>query len=193
MTVTSRNAVPMLPMQLARSFADRTECPVMRYLADAQFFGLEGLWQKLCAGQLPARCNKQWYFETFCGVSASKFSSRGLESLGPDAGIVDHLNGFVKPYDVLALMTVLPLTKTLFDKTAIRTVGGTRHLLLLSPEHTVAVSQVLNLLRETYHEVVYLARLNLNGPAIGAQRPGGRAEFIDASLRSSLKFFNAGE
>jgi hypothetical protein len=43
MTVTSRHAVPVIPMQLARSFAERTECPVMRYLADAQFFGLCGL------------------------------------------------------------------------------------------------------------------------------------------------------
>jgi inosine-uridine nucleoside N-ribohydrolase len=43
MSVVSRHAVPLLPMQLARSFAERTECPVMRYLADAQFFGLCGL------------------------------------------------------------------------------------------------------------------------------------------------------
>lgn len=62
MTVTSRAAVPMLPMQLARSFADRTKCPLMCYLANAQFSGLEGLWAKLCAGKLPARCDKRWYF-----------------------------------------------------------------------------------------------------------------------------------
>ena len=59
MTVTSRHAVPMLPMQLARSFAERTSCPVLRYLAAAQFLGLEGLWQRLCAGKLPERCTKQ--------------------------------------------------------------------------------------------------------------------------------------
>jgi hypothetical protein len=46
-------------MQLARSFAERTDCPVMRYLADAQFLGLAGLWRKLCAGAMPARCTKQ--------------------------------------------------------------------------------------------------------------------------------------
>ena len=59
MTVTSRHAVPMLPMQLARSFAERTSCPVLRYLSAAQFLGLEGLWQRLCAGKLPERCTKQ--------------------------------------------------------------------------------------------------------------------------------------
>jgi hypothetical protein len=59
LTVVSRHAVPLLPMQLARSFAERTDCPVMRYLADAQFLGLVGLWQKLCAGLLPPRCTKQ--------------------------------------------------------------------------------------------------------------------------------------
>jgi hypothetical protein len=31
----------------------------MRYLADAQVLGLKGLWQKLCEGELPARCTKQ--------------------------------------------------------------------------------------------------------------------------------------
>ncbi|KAJ1621397.1 hypothetical protein T492DRAFT_887047 [Pavlovales sp. CCMP2436] len=56
MVVTSRHAVPMMPMQ---SFATRTNCPVLLYLADAQFLGLEGLWRRLCAGELPARCTKQ--------------------------------------------------------------------------------------------------------------------------------------
>lgn len=51
MNVISRHAVPVLPMQLAKSFAIRTSCPVMRYLADAQFLGLDGLWQNLCTGR----------------------------------------------------------------------------------------------------------------------------------------------
>lgn len=73
MTVTSRFAVPLLPMQLAKSFATRTSCPVMRYLADAQSLGLEGLWVKLCEGRLPARCTKQ--------VRARAGSLQGLNSL----------------------------------------------------------------------------------------------------------------
>lgn len=93
MTVTSRFAVPLLPMQLARSFAERTNCPVMAYLAAAQSLGLEGLWQKLCLGALPSRCNKQWYFETFCGVDAALFAQSGYEELGMDANIARCLNG----------------------------------------------------------------------------------------------------
>ena len=99
LTVVSRMAVPMLPMQLAKSFAVRTQCQVMSYLADAQFLGLEGLWQKLCEGTLPPRCTKQWYFETFCGVSADDFRQFGYERLQRDDNIIRMLNGFVKPYD----------------------------------------------------------------------------------------------
>ena len=71
----------------------------MRYLASAQFLGLVGLWQKLCAGLLPARCSKEWYFATFCGVPESKFDPVTHGSLTGDAPIVNFLNGFVKPYD----------------------------------------------------------------------------------------------
>jgi hypothetical protein len=97
--VVSRFAVPLLPMRLARSFATRTDCPVMRYLADAQSLGLVGLWQRLCAGQLPARCSKAWFFETFCNVSPADFQRLDASgALGPAVDIRAHLNGFVKPY-----------------------------------------------------------------------------------------------
>ena len=66
-------------------------------MAQAQFLGLEGLWKKLVEGKLPARCTKQWYFETFCGVSAAEFEQRGLSRLGAEVDIISHLNGFVKP------------------------------------------------------------------------------------------------
>ena len=98
MTVTSRHAVPVIPMQLARSFAERTDCPVMRYLADAQFLGLAGLWKRLCAGALPARCTKLWYFETFCGADAETFARRHFDELDASADIVPFLDGTVKPY-----------------------------------------------------------------------------------------------
>jgi hypothetical protein len=93
MTVTSRMAVPLLPMQLARSFMERKPCPVMTYLANAQFLGLEGLWQKLCEGKLPARCTKAWFFETFCGVAADQFAAEGYASLDNTANIAEYLNG----------------------------------------------------------------------------------------------------
>ena len=102
LTVVSRFAVPMLPMQLARSFAERTANPLLRYLASAQFLGLEGLWRKLCEGKLPARCSKQWYFETFCGVSEAQFARGRFDELGPGDRIRQHLDGYVKPYGARA-------------------------------------------------------------------------------------------
>ena len=91
--VVGRDAVPRIPMQLARSFARRTACPIMRYLEHAQFEGLVGLWQKLCAGELPQRCTKQWYFETFCGVGAATFAERGHDAMGPGDDIINFLDG----------------------------------------------------------------------------------------------------
>jgi len=142
-------------MQLARSFAERTNCPVMRYLADAQFFGLVGLWNKLCAGQLPARCSKQWFFETFCGENAATFASCGRVALDERTDINTYLTGHVKPYDVLALMTVLPLTEALFSRPA--TSAPETALLLLTAQNAVPVEDILNLLRDTYHEVVLIS------------------------------------
>ncbi|KAG8460936.1 hypothetical protein KFE25_010687 [Diacronema lutheri] len=169
LTVVSRMAVPILPMQLAKSFAVRTHCPVMTYLADAQFLGLEGLWQKLCDGKLPARCTKQWYFETFCGVGADDFAQRGYASLHKDDNINQMLNGFVKPYDVIALMAVLPLTRACFahDAAAHYVSGGATHTLLLDEAHMIDVKHVLKLLRNTFIEVVVATRAQ---QAINAKR-----------------------
>ena len=48
LVVTSRHAVPMLPMQLARSFAERSDSQILHYLAKAQFLGLEGAHHRRC-------------------------------------------------------------------------------------------------------------------------------------------------
>jgi hypothetical protein len=89
-----------LPPGAPPSFAERTPCPVIHYLAQAQFPGLIGLWQKLCAGKLPARCDKQWFFATFCGVPEAKFNALGLESeLNGSTDILPHLNGCGRRFD----------------------------------------------------------------------------------------------
>lgn len=126
----------------------------MRYLADAQFLGLRGLWVRLCAGGLPERCSKLWYFTTFCGVDAATFVRLGLDALGADEDIVARLDGIVKPYDVIALMTVLPQTRDLFSRDAIFEYRGCEHLLLLEPTHALTSGPVVTLLREIYCEVV---------------------------------------
>merc|ERR1712039_354412 len=125
-------------MSLAASFAEGTACPVMRYLNRAQYLGLVGLWDRLCNGELPERCSKLWFFSCFCGVDAAAFEVRGLSQLGHDADIKTYLSGGVtRPYDVVALMTVLPRTASLFPEAAEREVKGVRHLLLMDPEFAI--------------------------------------------------------
>ncbi|KAG8462619.1 hypothetical protein KFE25_004595 [Diacronema lutheri] len=182
MSVVSRDAVPLLPMQLARSFALRTKSEVLRYLANAQFLGLAGLWKKLCAGQLPARCNKAWYFATFCGIDGAEFERRALCELDESADVLGYLNGFVKPYDVIAAMTVLPTTAGWFSPAAEVMVNGTAHRLLLRAEHAIDVRSVHNLLRETYHSValldadpLLLRRVSLRSRLLGSRARAGAA------------------
>ncbi|KAG8462644.1 hypothetical protein KFE25_004620 [Diacronema lutheri] len=182
MSVVSRDAVPLLPMQLARSFAVRTKSEVLRYLANAQFLGLAGLWKKLCAGQLPARCDKAWYFATFCGVDGAEFERRALCELDEGADVLGYLNGFVKPYDVIAAMTVLPTTAGWFSPAAEVMVNGTAHRLLLRAEHAIDVRSVHNLLRETYHSValldadpLLLRRVSLRSRLLGSRARAGAA------------------
>ena len=66
------------------------------------------LWGKVCAGGvLPPRCDRAWFFATFCGVGAAEFRERGHAALSAgNCDIAEHLNGAVKPYDVVAFMTV---------------------------------------------------------------------------------------
>mmetsp|Transcript_77578 Transcript_77578/g.251162 ORF Transcript_77578/g.251162 Transcript_77578/m.251162 type:complete len:168 (+) Transcript_77578:420-923(+) len=114
MTVTNRKAVPEIPLNLAASVAEGSHCALMQYLSRAQFFGLVGLWHRLCENDLPARCTKQWFFETFCGVDADRFIAGKFDRLDRSDDIQAHLNGTVRPYDVIACMTVLPQTKNIF-------------------------------------------------------------------------------
>lgn len=114
MKVTSRTSVPLIPMQLAKSFANRTECPIMKYLAVAQSEGLVDLWHTLCSGGLPERCTKSWYFETFCGYTQEMAMEEGVEGMEESIDIRELLAGYVKPYDVVALMTVLPHSRSNF-------------------------------------------------------------------------------
>ena len=78
MNVISRDAVPMIPMQLARSFhEEQPDNTLFKYLYQVQTDGLIGvwgqllanwyvtehslvqLWRKVCRGQVPERCDKK--------------------------------------------------------------------------------------------------------------------------------------
>lgn len=93
MTITSRHAVPLVPMKVEHDFAEESDDAMLGYLHDAQILGLLGLWKKLCAGRLPARCDKRWFFKTFCGVDDKGVDQSFLDKLDASANIRVHLNG----------------------------------------------------------------------------------------------------
>lgn len=159
MHVVSRNAVPSIRMSLAEEFADdHRDNVVMRYLYDAQKLGLVGLWGAVCAKTLPPRCSKEWYFTTFCGVSKVEWEGkRGqqLERLGAATDIAPMLQGTVKPYDVVAFMSLLPDARRIFDfDRAAKRVNGTVHHFFLTTEQTVPLQQVEDFLSSIYSGAV---------------------------------------
>lgn len=179
MSVVSRNAVPNLPMGLARDFAAREpHNPVMRYLVNAQELGLIGLWRKLCEGHLPPRCSKQWYFSTFCAVDAATFEERSYDRLGADVPIRDYLNGHVKPYDVCALLLALEESSFRLAPRLVHAHGCT-HRMYLEDSNTVPLEHVAELLRTIFCEVVQLGResdVPASSPADGEGRvPNGES------------------
>merc|ERR1719291_523983 len=94
MSIISRLAVPDLPMHLIEWYKNLSpESPVFSYLLSAQQLGLVGLWANLCSGKLPPRCDKLWYFRTFCGVDEEEFVSRELDQLDASVDITPYLKG----------------------------------------------------------------------------------------------------
>lgn len=75
-------------------------------------------------------------------------------------------------------MTVLPQTQALFPWPALRTSAGTDKLLMLTAADAISSSEVLNLLRDTYHEVVL--------KTLGA-RVGGAGVSLEAGRRLRLR------
>lgn len=147
LTVVSRLAVPLVPMQLATSFAMASNCPIMKYLDDAQRLGLKGLWVRVCAGELPGRCSKAWFFQSFCGLDEPSARRLGLFDFGADDDITSYLNGYVKPYDVVALMTAL-------ERFPFPPPDAQGRRLLLTAGDTIATQHVVRLLRDTYNAVI---------------------------------------
>jgi len=88
---------------------------IMSYLYNAQTRGLIGLWSKVCRGSLPSRCNKRWFFTSFCGVTGAEFDSKSLRDLDEGDDIEPWLQGTIKPYDVVSFMTLLDDARNVFD------------------------------------------------------------------------------
>lgn len=181
--VVSRHAVPMVPMQLARSFADRAEASsVMRYLADAQYLGLCALWGRVCRAEVPARCTREWFWETF----GSPDTAAMVTELGEHDNVRDYLSGAIKPYDVVAVMLALPTHEHLLAGRGTAVVrNGVEHRLLMKTADLVPVAEVLALLRETYNHVLALSgEATPQISSLSAQAPVVRPGALDAAPRA---------
>lgn len=161
MTVTSRDAVPLVPMEIEHIALRESRDAMLGYLYDAQILGLQGLWRNLCAGKLPARCDKWWFFKTFCDVDGMVFKEQCLEELDASADIRVCLRGSVKPYDVVAVMACLPETEASIPATrasmhVVAAADGrlVLHRLLLQESDAPAPATVATFLRQVYGDVV---------------------------------------
>jgi len=106
-------------------------------------------------------------------VDEAQFRKRNLDSLDATADIREHLNGFVKPYDVVTLMTLLPSTAPLFAFEDARVDHlGTAHLLLLSTAQAVAMGHVVKLLRVAYHDAVAICAPSIRTPMTTVSHAG---------------------
>lgn len=124
-----------------------------------------GLWQRVCDCTLPARCTKQWYYSAFCGISAENYErQKGELDDETVSTIARRLEGTVKPYDVVALMTLLPKAREIFDFEKSRHVikhkrypcsGEYReieHFFFLHKEHAPSASSVEQQLSSTFKQ-----------------------------------------
>ena len=90
-----------------------TGSPIGDRLQKAQRKTIEALWVRACAAEgsavragLPARCNRQWFCNTFC-------NGLGTERTG-DESIWDCIQQF-NMYDPLALVAAIPKLQHIFE------------------------------------------------------------------------------
>ena len=111
-----------------------TGSPIGKHLQSAQRRSIEQLWRRACAPDesevragLPARCNKEWFCDTFCNG----------EGKGRDGGqsIWDVIVSF-NMYDPLALVAALPTLSHLFEYDELVVGGVTHRVVGSSAQHT---------------------------------------------------------
>ena len=148
LVVVSRNAVPMVPGSIASKHArDAVVSPLMEYVSNAQLLGLKGLWQRLCAGMLPPRCTKRWFFQTFCSTACAAVDFDALDT----ADDISHLlDGSVKPYDVVAVLAAIPKTMAMFPQALVVESGGVLHRMYATDQHAPSLSYLVTVLDAAY-------------------------------------------
>ncbi|KAJ1631199.1 hypothetical protein T492DRAFT_839397 [Pavlovales sp. CCMP2436] len=68
--------------------------------------GLARLWKRVCRGEVPDR-DRKWFFRAFCAVGAAEFERKNYNRLSEYFPIERRLDGWVKPYDTVAILCAL--------------------------------------------------------------------------------------
>jgi len=144
LTVYQRDAVPLLPMSLAKGLAlDHPDDPIMRLLVDSQEVGLvERVWAVGVCGAKPWRPDgRRWFFTTFGGVSEAAYDAdpEPYERLGAADDVRPYLNGCIKPYDVCALLMGMPWVAERLSATVVPHVEAGLHRFYQNTEHADAM------------------------------------------------------
>jgi hypothetical protein len=108
--------------------------PVAMRMRESERTAKEGLYRKAISQGadrqgLPARCDRQWFSETFCAHA-------DLSSVGPDQSVWPHIITSVV-YDALALLSAHPTTLDAFFEVGVKEVGGVKHCVVgLNKDHS---------------------------------------------------------
>ena len=149
LVILSRHAAYKCPMP--RSIYDDmagTGHPIGKRLQATQRASIEALWRRAASPAddaaarmgLPARCDKAWFCNTFCGGA-------GLER-GRDDAVWDLLVSF-NMYDPMALMASVPRIRQHFFVETIKRVRGTDHVVIgTSAEQPGVADDKVDALRE---------------------------------------------
>lgn len=161
LSIYSREAVPKLPMALAKSLlAANPEDALMRFLVEAQERGLvDRVWKGV------AQQRKRWFFTTFCGVSDADFDADpSFEAMNLESDIRPFLSGHVKPYDVCAIMLALPDAQERFALSPHVINSGSENLQIFQdPEHMIELRHVEVLLRSAFTWACHTAKAQKKG------------------------------
>lgn len=102
-------------------------CVIGKHLQSRQQQSIQELWSRTVGTErfgLPARCDKQWFCDTFCG------GSEEVMKRGCDDSIWDLVETF-NMYDTLALLACIPsLEEQLFSPVRCHVRGGVQHLVI---------------------------------------------------------------
>jgi hypothetical protein len=137
MTVLSRHSA--IAAKVPRSVYDdmaATGHPIGKRLLNAQKQAIEELWRRAnlpadaTGRMLPARCNRDWFLTTFCGIKADEVATHPqVVNRQPEDSIWDLIQNF-NLYDPCTLLACIPNLREHFFSPTVVEVHGVEHMVL---------------------------------------------------------------